>query len=73
MGEGADENDSEFQVQIKPMSSLMPVTYTAVTIPVSLVTILIKSLPKCIPSTALLIAINRMWLHYYYCTAVIQL
>ena len=53
MGEGTNENVSEFQVQIKPMSYFIPVTHDAITILVSLVTILIKSLKKCISSTAI--------------------
>ena len=53
MAEGTHENVSEFQVQIKLMSYFIPVTHNAIMILVSLVTILIKSLKKCISSTAI--------------------
>lgn len=53
MAEGTHENVSEFQVQIKLMSYFTPVTHNAIMILVSLVTTLIKSLKKCISSTAI--------------------
>ena len=53
MAEGTHESVSEFQVQIKLMSYFIPVTHNAIMILVSLVTILIKCLKKCISSTAI--------------------
>lgn len=46
MNEGMAE---KFQVQIKSMSSVMPVTHDAIMIPVSLVSIVIKSLTTYVP------------------------
>ena len=40
MGEVTDENVSDFQVQIKPMSSIMPFSHKAIMFLVSLVTVL---------------------------------
>ena len=54
IGEGTDVNVSDFQVQIKSMSSVLPVTHTTtIMILVSLVTLLINSFTKRILSTAL--------------------
>ena len=53
MGKGTHENVSEFQVQVKSMSYIIPVTRDAILILLSLVTTLIKSLKKCVPSTAI--------------------
>ena len=64
MGEVTDENVSDFQVQIKPMSPIMPFTHKAIMILVSLVTILYHISYKVHPNHSLSdTAINHMWLH----------
>ena len=62
---GTDENVSEFQVQIKPMSSIMPVSHNAIMIMVSLVTTYQISYKMCSIHNLTKTAMNHMWLHSY--------
>ena len=63
MGEGTNENVSDFQVQTKPMSSVMPFTHKAIMILASLVTTVP---PKCKlpPSHETLIALHATRIAY---------